>query len=265
MHAETRGEKEWHEDACVTFNEETGSDPFVVSHWRLRLFGLLKLTEYVKLSPDKNTPTDVWEPSSGKMSNSLAWTRCFFQTKAWYTVSASSDKLNGDGQQRSTWLHLLDDPWSTPCWRATQRVSGSWKQTTYAVDPCLFSYGWVIHQKTRKNSSHLSDTHEPSHVSGHLKTKWPLGAASTKKEPKNLNQMTTWEKCHTLHPLFPKDVWTFKRWLNKFDRKLWRKTEPAGKIENTIAKYIDQRTKQNTTKLQERASRTCRSLKKLPR
>ena len=65
----------------VTFNEETGSDPFVVSHWRLRLYGLLKLTEYVKLSPDKNTPTDVWEPSSGKMSNSLAWTRCFFKQK----------------------------------------------------------------------------------------------------------------------------------------------------------------------------------------
>ena len=48
------------------------------------------------------------------------------------------------------------------------------------------------------------------------------------KEPESNDNL---RKCHTLHPLFPKDVWTFKRWLNKFDRKLWRKTEPAGMIE----------------------------------
>ena len=200
--------------------------------------------------------------------NSLAWTRCFFKQKhGTLSLHRPTNSMVMANYGRPQEPNALECDVAASATRpmiytlSAGQPACVWLLKTNHL--CrrslpLFLLLSDVLKDTQKLLPSVRDTRTLPFVGSIEGTMAAWGRINQKtKEPESNGILR--KKCHTLHPLFPKDVWTFKRWLNKFDRKLWRKTEPTGKIENTIAKYIDQRTKQNTTKLQERASRTCRS------
>ena len=111
----------------------------------------------------------------------------------------------------------------------------------------------VTRRETRKSSSHLSETHEPSHMSGHVVTPGHFEP----HQPEKMGTVSNGSLTRRYHPLhcFQKvpelsgdDSTKIAVVITNAEENAPGRTETGGRDEKAVANRFDQRAKQGTSK-----------------